>query len=74
MSLVIHARHIETRAGRPTIQNTVVSLGIDALDPAYAPGTGTPKVAGFTNREAIAMVRAMSRSIRRDTLPTTAST
>jgi guanidinopropionase len=36
-----------------------VSFDIDALDPAYAPGTGTPEVAGFTNREAIAMVRAM---------------
>ena len=38
---------------------TYVSFDIDALDPAYAPGTGTPEVAGFTNREAIAMLRLL---------------
>lgn len=38
---------------------TYVSFDIDALDPAYAPGTGTPEVAGFTNREAIQMVRLL---------------
>lgn len=36
-----------------------VSFDIDALDPAYAPGTGTPEAAGFTNREAIAMLRLL---------------
>lgn len=25
-----------------------ISFGIDALDPAYAPGTGTPEIAGLT--------------------------
>ncbi len=38
---------------------TYVSFDIDALDPAYAPGTGTPEVGGFTNREAIFMLRLM---------------
>ncbi|MDP9137148.1 MAG: agmatinase [Pseudomonadota bacterium] len=38
---------------------TYVSFDIDALDPAFAPGTGTPEVAGFTNREAIAMLRLL---------------
>ena len=42
---------------------TYVSFDIDALDPAYAPGTGTPEVGGFTNREALQMVRLM-RGIR----------
>jgi guanidinopropionase len=36
-----------------------VSFDIDALDPAYAPGTGTPEVSGFSNREAVAMLRLL---------------
>lgn len=40
-------------------QPTYVSFDIDALDPAYAPGTGTPEAGGFTNREAIFMLRLM---------------
>ena len=27
---------------------TYVRFDIDSLDPAYAPGTGTPEVGGFT--------------------------
>ncbi len=38
---------------------TYVTFDIDCLDPAYAPGTGTPEVGGFTNREAIAMLREL---------------
>jgi guanidinopropionase len=40
-------------------QPTYVSFDIDALDPSYAPGTGTPEVGGFTNREAVFMLRLM---------------
>ena len=29
------------------------------LDPAFAPGTGTPEVAGLTTREALGYVRAL---------------
>ena len=29
-----------------------VSFDIDALDPAFAPGTGTPEIGGLTTREA----------------------
>ncbi len=36
---------------------TYVSFDIDALDPAYAPGTGTPEAGGLTSREAIALLR-----------------
>ena len=32
---------------------------MDFLDPAYAPGTGTPEVAGFSTAEALAFVRAL---------------
>jgi len=38
---------------------TYVSFDIDGLDPAYAPGTGTPEIGGFTNREAVAMLRLL---------------
>jgi guanidinopropionase len=36
-----------------------VSFDIDALDPAYAPGTGTPEIGGFTSREVIRMLRGL---------------
>jgi agmatinase len=36
-----------------------VSLDIDSVDPAYAPGTGTPEVAGLTSREIIDLVRGL---------------
>lgn len=36
-----------------------LSFDIDALDPAYAPGTGTPEMGGFTAREALQIVRAL---------------
>jgi agmatinase len=34
-----------------------VSFDIDSLDPAFAPGTGTPEVGGLTTREALDLVR-----------------
>lgn len=36
-----------------------LSFDVDFLDPAYAPGTGTPEVAGFTTVEAVAFLRAL---------------
>ena len=36
-----------------------VSLDIDSVDPAFAPGTGTPEVAGLTSREIMALVRGL---------------
>ena len=38
---------------------TYVSFDIDSLDPAFAPGTGTPEVGGFTSLEAQTMLRAL---------------
>jgi agmatinase len=35
------------------------SFDIDALDPAYAPATGTPEVGGLTSWEALALVRSL---------------
>jgi agmatinase len=36
---------------------TYLSIDIDVLDPAFAPGTGTPETAGLNSRELMAMVR-----------------
>ncbi|MBA2302245.1 MAG: agmatinase [Acidobacteria bacterium] len=37
-----------------------VTFDIDAVDPAYAPGTGTPEVGGFTSYEAQELVRGLA--------------
>ena len=37
-----------------------ISFDIDSLDPAYAPGTGTPEIGGITTREAQRMLRALA--------------
>jgi agmatinase len=37
-----------------------LSFDIDVLDPASAPGTGTPEVAGLHPREALAFLRALA--------------
>ena len=34
-----------------------VSVDIDVLDPAHAPGTGTPEAGGLTSRELLAALR-----------------
>ncbi len=39
---------------------TYVSFDIDALDPSFAPGTGTPEIGGLTTREAQRMIRLLS--------------
>jgi agmatinase len=36
-----------------------LSIDIDVLDPAFAPGTGTPEMGGLTSRELLALVRAL---------------
>ncbi|CAN5614914.1 agmatinase [soil metagenome] len=38
---------------------TYVSFDIDALDPAFAPGTGTPEIGGLTTREVQAILRGL---------------
>jgi agmatinase len=39
---------------------TYLSFDIDVLDPASAPGTGTPEVAGLEPREALAFLRSLA--------------
>jgi agmatinase len=48
----VHAR----LGGRPVY----VSLDIDVLDPAHAPGTGTPEAGGLSARELLAVLRSLS--------------
>lgn len=36
-----------------------VSFDIDSVDPAFAPGTGTPEIGGFTSREAQLLIRGL---------------
>ena len=36
-----------------------LTFDIDSLDPAFAPGTGTPEVGGFTPREAMRLLRGL---------------
>ncbi len=35
-----------------------ISYDIDSLDPAYAPGTGTPEIGGLTTAQAMQLIRA----------------
>ncbi|GGK17246.1 agmatinase [Pilimelia terevasa] len=37
-----------------------VSVDIDVLDPAFAPGTGTPECGGLSSRELLAILRGMA--------------
>ena len=40
-------------------EHLFISFDIDSLDPAYAPGTGTPEPGGFTTREIFPMIRRL---------------
>lgn len=37
-----------------------ISIDIDVLDPAHAPGTGTPEAGGLTSRELLSVIRSFS--------------
>ena len=37
-----------------------ISLDIDSIDPAYAPGTGTPEVGGFTSFQMLQILRGLN--------------
>jgi agmatinase len=40
--------------------NVYVSFDIDSVDPAYAPGTGTPEVGGLTSAQTLALLRGLA--------------
>jgi agmatinase len=39
---------------------TYITLDVDGIDPAYAPGTGTPVPGGLSSREALRLVRELA--------------
>ncbi|MHA2089754.1 MAG: agmatinase [Candidatus Kariarchaeaceae archaeon] len=41
------------------IHKTYLSFDIDSIDPAFAPGTGTPEIGGLTTLEAQALIRRL---------------
>jgi agmatinase len=50
-------RRIRERIGDAPLY---ISIDIDVLDPAHAPGTGTPEAGGLTSRELLRMLRGLS--------------
>ena len=51
---------IERIAARVGDRPVYVSVDIDVLDPAHAPGTGTPEAGGLTSRELLATLRSFA--------------
>ncbi len=52
---------VERIAQRVGDRPVYVSIDIDVLDPAHAPGTGTPEAGGLTSRELLATLRSFAR-------------
>jgi agmatinase len=52
---------VERIAQRVGDRPVYVSVDIDVLDPAHAPGTGTPEAGGLTSRELLAALRSFAR-------------
>ncbi|GGH87017.1 agmatinase [Pullulanibacillus pueri] len=51
-------RHLPKLSGR----NVYVTIDIDVLDPAFAPGTGTQEAGGITSKELLEAITAISKS------------
>ncbi|MGV0852349.1 agmatinase [Mycolicibacterium phlei] len=65
---VVHCRDIDRIGVDGVIERVLdrvgdhpvyVSIDIDVMDPAFAPGTGTPEIGGMTSRELVAVLREM---------------
>jgi agmatinase len=48
-------RHLKAFRRKPVY----ITLDIDSVDPAFAPGTGTPQVGGFSSAQILELVRAL---------------
>jgi agmatinase len=66
---VVHARELDDLGARGVVERLrdrvgerplYVSVDIDVLDPAFAPGTGTPEAGGLTSRELLAILRGLA--------------
>ena len=51
---------VERIAERVEDRPVYVSVDIDVLDPAHAPGTGTPEAGGLTSRELLGVLRSFA--------------
>ena len=51
----VFREHLDAFRGKPVY----ITLDIDCVDPAYAPGTGTPQVGGFTSAQMLELLRAL---------------
>jgi agmatinase len=51
---------IESIRERVEQTKVFVTFDMDVVDPAFAPGTGTPEVGGLTSGEAIDLIRALN--------------
>jgi agmatinase len=58
---VVVAEAIELAGSRAP--KTYLTVDVDVLDPAFAPGTGTPEPGGLTTRELLRAVRAISLAV-----------
>jgi agmatinase len=65
---VIHAEELEELGIRAVVARArdivgdgpvYVSFDVDSLDPAFAPGTGTPEVGGLTSIQALGILRGL---------------
>jgi agmatinase len=65
---MIDIRQVKTEGIGPTVERirrlvrgpVYVTFDIDSVDPAYAPGTGTPEVGGLSSYEAQELVRGLA--------------
>ncbi len=66
---IIHGEDIETLGVAGVVERilarvgdarTYITFDIDCLDPAFAPGTGTPVAGGLSSREALMMLRRLA--------------
>ena len=53
-------QQIEAETLRLSSAKQLIAVDIDAIDPSYAPGTGTPEIGGFTSYEAQRIVRKLA--------------
>jgi agmatinase len=67
---IVHSREMDDIGARGVIERiqarveerpVYVSVDIDVLDPAFAPGTGTPESGGLSSRELLAMMRGFAQ-------------
>ena len=66
---VVHSREVDDLGIRGVVERirarveerpVYISVDIDVLDPAFAPGTGTPEAGGLTSRELLAILRGIA--------------